>query len=189
MALKIYTEPAEEPIFVDDITKAHLRVTSDADDTIIGAYIKAARIHCENFQNRAYITQTWDYFLDGFPSENYIKIPLPPLQSVLTLKYKDTAGTLQTWAATNYIVDTKSSPGRICLAYGISWPTTYGEVQDVQIQFTCGYGLSALVPQNIKIAIMLKLMDLYEHRGDTGVSENIDNAIEALLWPDRIVPV
>jgi uncharacterized phiE125 gp8 family phage protein len=192
MSLKIYTEPIEEPILLDEITKRHLRVDHSEDDTLIGSYITAARKHCENFLGRALITQTWDLFMDSFPSESFIKVPLPPLQSVTTLKYKDTAGTLQTWAATNYVVDTHSEPGRISLAYGISWPSTYAEIDAVQIQFVCGYGLSANVPLHIKQAILLKLTGLYENRGDTErsfVTDTLEQAIESLLWADRIVPV
>ena len=33
----------------------------------------------------------------------------------------------------------------------------------------------------------LKVADLYEHRGgDEGFDKNIDDAMESLLWPDRI---
>jgi hypothetical protein len=62
----------------------------------------------------------------------------------------------------------------------------------VQIQYVSGYGTAAAVPQNIKSAILLKLTDLYEHRGDTAASEYatgdlLDKAIESLLWPDRVM--
>jgi uncharacterized phiE125 gp8 family phage protein len=57
----------------------------------------------------------------------------------------------------------------------------------VQIRFIAGFGTAADVPQEIKHAILLKVADLYEHRGsDEGIDKNINNAIERLLWPDRI---
>jgi uncharacterized phiE125 gp8 family phage protein len=192
MSMRIYTEPTEEPLLLDDTLKKHLRVEDSEDDDLIAQYIRASRLHCENFQGRKYITQTWDLYLDAFPSTGYIEIPMPPLQSVTTLKYKDSSGTLQTWTSTNYIVDVVSEPGRIALAYGISWPTTYSEVQAVQIRFVCGYGLSASVPTHIKQAMMLKLADLWENRGDSEnqfVTDTKSQALESLLWPDRIVAV
>jgi uncharacterized phiE125 gp8 family phage protein len=193
MAYKIVTQPTSEPVSLEE-AKKHLILDADEtrDDDLLYAYIQAARCHCESFLGRALITQTWDLYLDAFPDTNYLEIPLPPLQSVTTLKYKDSAGVLQTWDAANYIVDTINEPGRICLANSISWPTTYDEAQAVQIRFVCGYGNASAVPQNIKHAILLKLTGLYENRGDserTFVTDTLEQAIEALLWPERIVPI
>jgi uncharacterized phiE125 gp8 family phage protein len=191
MALKIYAAPTEEPVFVDDATKLHLRAESDIDDDLIALYIQAARIFCEDYHGRKYITQTWDLYLDAFPCGDII-LPYPPLQSVTHVKYKDTAGVLQTWAATNYVVDSISEPGRISLAYGISYPSTLDEIQSVQIRYVCGYGLASSVPMHAKQAILLKLADLYENRGDAErafVTNIKDDAIHSLLGADRIWPV
>ena len=50
-----------------------------------------------------------------------------------------------------------------------------------------GYGAAADVPQELKHAMLLKIADLYEHRGgDEGFDKNINGAIESLLWPDRV---
>lgn len=171
--------------------------TEDAD---IERCIKTARRHCENFQNRAYVTQTWDLILDRFPAAGYIELPKPPLQSLISLTYKDSAGELQTvsfldpsgeplFETDDYIVDTASEPGRLVLKSGKSWPTTYDEAQAVQIRFICGYGEVSDVPDEIKQAILLKVADLYEHRGDEVGDARIDEVIERLLWPERIVPV
>ncbi len=52
------------------------------EDDEITQIIKTAREYCEGFQNRAFITQTWELWYDSFPAEDYIKIPLPPLISI-----------------------------------------------------------------------------------------------------------
>jgi uncharacterized phiE125 gp8 family phage protein len=195
MPSKIYAQPAVEPITLEE-AKLHLRIENDDthEDSLIYALIAAACRHCENFLGRALITQTWDFYADSFPLDgcSYLELPYPPLASVATVKYKDTAGTLQTWDAANYIVDTISEPGRIALAYGVLWPSTYDEIQAVQIRFVAGYGLAGSVPQQIKNAILLKLTDLYENRGDAErafVTNTLEQAIEALLWSERIVPL
>jgi hypothetical protein len=42
-------------------------------------------------------------------------------------------------------------------------------------------------PSEVKHAILLKVADLYEHRGgDEGFDKNINDAIESILWPDRV---
>ncbi len=194
MPTKIYTQPTVEPVSLEE-AKVHLRLGAEPtdEDTYIYGLITAARKHCENFLGRALCTQTLETYLDEFPSSDYIELPFPPLASVITLKYKDTADVLQTWDAANYIVDTVSEPGRVVLAYGISWPSTLAETQAVQIQYTAGYGNAATVPLNIKQAIMLKVADLYENRGDAerqfATANTLELAVEALLWADRIVPV
>lgn len=197
-SLKLYTAPSVEPVTLYE-AKMQLRIdeSPDAehrDDDFVTELIETARLSCEEFQNRAYITQTWDLYLDAFPGEDYIEIPLPPLQSVTHLKYKDTAGDLQTWDSSNYVVDINQEPGRIALAYGISWPSTYAEIQAVQIRFVAGYGDAASsVPGSVKSAIKLKVTELYENRGDADMREELGDrygkVIRELLWPNRVTPI
>ena len=59
------------------------RAPATYEDALITGLIKAAREYCEGYQNRAYITQTWELILDAFP-DSVIQIPLPPLQWVPT---------------------------------------------------------------------------------------------------------
>ena len=182
--LKLIEPPAEEPVSLQE-ARTHLRLDSGEDDYIAGL-ITAARRYCETFQNRVYVSQTWDLFLDAFPP-GCIKIPLPPLQSVAFIKYKDSSGELQTLESSEYVVDPYSEPGLIFRAYGKSWPATYPEANSVQIKFVAGYGAAADIPPEIKQSILLKIADLYEHRGgDEGIDKSINEAIESLLWPDRI---
>ncbi len=57
----------------------------------------------------------------------------------------------------------------------------------MQIRFVAGCGAAGDLPQEVKHAILLKVADLYEHRGgDEGIDKSINQAIESLLWPDRI---
>ncbi len=120
-------------------------------------------------------------------SEWCIKIPLPPLQEIAFIKYRDSIGVLQTLDPSDYVVDIFSEPGLICRAYGRSWPTTYPETNVVQIRFFAGYDAASDVPQEVKHAIQVKVADLYEHRGgDEGFDKNISDAIESILWPDLV---
>jgi hypothetical protein len=78
MGLKLKTGPASEPVTLQE-AKDHLRVDLDDEDSVIEGFIKAARTDCENLQNRAYISQTWELWLDEWPDEDYIVLPRPPL--------------------------------------------------------------------------------------------------------------
>jgi hypothetical protein len=78
--------------------------------------------------------------LDSFPDEYFIRIPLPPLQSVVSIKYYGTDNTEYTMSTDDYFVDIKSEPGRIALAYNKSWPSLkLRPVNGVIIELTTGY--------------------------------------------------
>jgi uncharacterized phiE125 gp8 family phage protein len=200
------SDPIEEPVSLAE-AKLHLRLAGDPnaspaethpDDGLVLALVKSARRYCESFQNRAYVTQIWDLYLSQFPSESFIAIPKPPLQSVVALTYKDSAGSSQTVSfldpsgtalmeTDDYIVDATCEPGRLCLKNGKAWPTALDEAKAVKIEFVAGYGLAVDVPEDVKAAIKLTLSGLYENRGDS--EAELSPTLKALLWPDRIVPV
>src|SRR4051812_14255213 len=119
-ATRLVTAPNTEPVTLAE-AKTHLRVTAADDDTYITALIKGARQHCEVVLNRALLQQDWDLFFDCFP--DVIRVPMPPLQSITSVKYIDLSGTLQTLDPTGYAVDKNFEPGRIKPAYGTSWPS------------------------------------------------------------------
>jgi uncharacterized phiE125 gp8 family phage protein len=180
--------PSVEPLSLAE-AKVHLGLPAEElpDDTYIEVLMAAARRHCETVTGRALMAQTWDLYLDAFPADNgQIELAKPPLQSVAWLKYKSAGGPIAMMDPSEYIVDSNSEPGRIALAYGKSWPATYGEIQAVQIRFVCGYEDASAVPEIAKQAIRLKLASLYVNRGDLALDETVDRAIEALLDGDRI---
>ena len=166
---------------------------ASAEDALLEALITTAREWCEGYQNRAYISQTRELWLDDWPGADYIKIPLPPLQAVNSIKYYDTDDTAATMDTGDYFVDTKSEPGRVSLAYSKSWPTTtLRPVNGVVVEFEAGYGDAATdVPRRVKQAALLLIGHLYEHREQStekALSE-IPFGVKALLGLDRVVPV
>lgn len=185
MALALVTAPSGEPITLAEV-KAHLRVDVADDDTLITAMITAARLNLEGrdgWLNRALITQDWDVVLDAFPG-GVIEVPLPPLQSITSITYLDTAGVAQTWAASKYTVDTKSVPGRIEPAYGETYPSTREALNAVTIRFRAGYGAAAAVPEPIKLGLKCLIAHFYENREPV----NIGNITTELpMHVDRIL--
>lgn len=161
------------------------------EDTLLNDLITAARQDCEKFQNRAYVTQTWELWQDDWPVKDSISLPVPPLQSVSSVKYYGTDDTEYTLSTDDYFVDTKSEPGRVVLAYGKSWPTTtLRPANGVCVTFVAGYGDAASdVPRNIRQAMLLLIGHYYEHREDVivgTISSALPKGAEALLWPDRV---
>jgi uncharacterized phiE125 gp8 family phage protein len=192
VGLKLVTPPEVEPVTLEE-AKAHLRLDSDADDAYVSALITAARERVELFLRRALITQTFECTLDGFPASPVIDLPRPPLQSVESIKYIDTAGKVQTLAPGDYVADASSNEiGRVALAWNRFWPVTRCSINSVVIQFTAGYGdASEDVPQAIRQGILIEVSNLYENREDVVVGQNISmlSLSERLLWPYRALSV
>lgn len=192
MTLKVITPPAVEPVTLAE-TKLHLRVTTSADDDQITALITTARELVEQSLSRALISQTLELVLDSWPGSTII-LPRPPLVSVTSIVYTDDAAADATFASTNYLVDADSTPGRIRLKSGKTWPsTTLQDLNAVRVRYVAGYGAAGTnVPQPIRQAILLLIGDWYENREATIVAQGmtatpLPNGVEALLWPYRIV--
>ena len=158
--------------YTDNIADGSLGAEAPATNTTadpqLTLLIQMARDRAEQATSRALLTQTWDYYLDQFPNDIYIEIPKPPLASITSLKYKDTAGTLQTWAATNYIVEAPAGPrcqcGRLGLVRSVVWPARYGAIADIVIRFVAGNTTAAGVPPMLKAAMLLDIGTLWAQR-------------------------
>lgn len=139
MALSQITPPVREPVSLD-YAKTHCRVDGTDEDNLIAGLIISARAYCEKYINRALMEQTWDLWLDKFPKGGAIEIPLPPLQTVTSIKYYDIDDTEHTMDAADYIVDAASEPGRVVLGYSKAWSTTtLRPVKAVCVRFVAGY--------------------------------------------------
>lgn len=174
MGLSQTAAPAEEPVSLADV-KLHLRVDGNKDNVLIASLIAAAREYCQSYTGLQFVTATWALTLDAFPSEDVIRLPNPPLSSVTTVAYTDTAGDAQTMSSDDYDVDTTSVEGRLALAYGASWPGTRDKIDAVTITYVAGYGTAHAVPDAAKSAIYMVVADLYEHRESRGEVRAYDN--------------
>lgn len=145
-------------------------------------FVETATEHVSTICDRAFLTQTWRGYLDYFPADGEIELPLGTLQSVTSIKYFDTAATEATYALTNYGVDVASDPGRIVLEYQKLWPTvTLRNTNPIEVLFVCGWTSAALVPSAIKHAIRLLAAHYYEHREEVvlGNSSAVQSALLA----------
>ena len=196
MRITTTTAPTVEPVTLTEVKK-HLRLaTTDAEaaaytseDDLLNRLITVARTQAEQETGRAFITQTKTLYLDEWPGGKEIRIPYPPLQSAtVTYRLEDDDDYDNTLSTVD--VDIVSEPGRVILQPGESWPSgaLYPD-KPIKIEFDCGYGDAATdVPEGIRSAILLRITDLYEHRGEivAGVSVGrIEGAIDSLLWPYR----
>lgn len=114
-----------------------------------------------------------------------IFLPLPPLQTVDSIKYYDTDGVLQTLASSAYLVDSVSEPARITPAPDTSWPTTQNRANAIEVTFTCGYGAAVAVPKGIKHWMLIRIGSIYAHREEVALLAR--GKIEALPFVDGLL--
>lgn len=194
MRLIRVTPPVQEPLAPEEV-QLYRREDSATELPLLTGLIRAAREMVEEHTRTALVTQTWELRVDRFPCGS-IRLPRPPVQSVESVKYIDSAGAEVTLAPTEYVLDSSDFPGVVRLAYGRSWPTTRDEPAAVRIRFVAGYPVggtnldpdpAANVPQAIKAAMQLMIGTLYEHREGiiTGTIVDDNPAVKALLGPYR----
>jgi len=193
MDLSLVSAAAEPPVSLAE-AKQHLRVLTGDEDALITALVLAATAHLDGragILGRALVTQTWDLRLDCFPRFQWgarIELPMPPLQSVTSIKYLDDTGTETTIDPGDYVVEPGHYLGRIRPAYGLTWPTARDETGAVRIRFVAGYGTAADVPPPIKHAILLLVGHWWINREATGDAKGPHAfAVDALTMPYRVL--
>jgi uncharacterized phiE125 gp8 family phage protein len=178
MSLTLVTAPAVSPISLQQ-AKDHLRVSHSDDDAKIQLCIDAATASVDGedgFLGRCLVTQTWLLTLDAFPVDE-IKIPLPPLQQVVSIAYDAPDGNEVAIAQSDYYVDVAKEPGWVVPID--NWPTTLDAINAVRITFIAGYppttdsppDLVANVPDDVKHAMLLMIGSMFEGREDTLLSD------------------
>ncbi len=159
--LKLSAGPASEPVTLA-VMKEHLHYDPDDQDDRITALIKVARESAEIHTRRAFFTQTWTLALDKFPKIIYV--PRPPLASVTSITYTDTAGDEQTLSADDYQVDTISEPARIAPSRLASWPSIDNRtLSGIVVTYVAGWNDVADIPEDIQHAIKLLGAHWFEH--------------------------
>ena len=181
--VKPTSKPSSEAISLDD-AKAQLRVTHDAEDCFIDGLIADVREEFEGLTGHSVMSRTWELTLDCFPAESSltIKLPMPPIISVESVKYLDTDGALQTLATSVYkLVRESNTSAWLELKSGQSWPAIIPAGDAVVVSFTAGYATASDVPRVIKRWMKMVITDWFRNResitdGPTG-KINIDKSI------------
>jgi uncharacterized phiE125 gp8 family phage protein len=194
MAYKIITDVATEPVSLAEARLQCKLTASDPtdEDGLIEVWITAAREAAEQYTGLALAERTLEMPLDVFPGgldpvwgrtsdpgvmggsysrwsepreDTAIRLDMPPVSDVRSIKYLDVAGVSQTLGADQYTLDAYGDARRVLLNYGCSWPTTRDVANAVQIQYDCGYAVDK-IPKAAKAAILLTIGHLFEHRSD-----------------------
>lgn len=165
----LLTPPAAEPVSVSDLmNQMGMGSFSDTDlntalTSNLTGKLLAARADCENYTRMAFVTQTWGVKCDSFPGRDFrylptgyaaLVLPKPPLQSIASFQYVDTAGAVQALLQDlTYGVDPaapqygyqldrggEGQPSKLIVSYPRVWPPTRMVPANVLVKFRCGYG-------------------------------------------------
>jgi uncharacterized phiE125 gp8 family phage protein len=178
--------PAVEPVTIDEV-RAHARIEINEDDAWLDAAIRSARELVEVRTRRTLITTKLQERLDAFPDGGgEVKLRLPPLQQVDEIRYRDSAGVVQTMDAADYQVAIATRPGRVRPT--TRWPTTQRVLEAIEIDYTAGYGDEPQhVPSVYRHVMLMITADWYERRlAFSGDGPRLDpaaeRAIDNMLW-------
>lgn len=203
-SLQLITAPVKEPLDISLDVRSHLRLEeiADSQDRLLGSMVVAARHACENFTGRQLLDATWELWMDdwweaGIFQGGVLLIPKPPLRSIVSIKYVDTAGAVQTWNSALYSAEVQDvaavapmcQRGRVYPNYGEIWPDIRCQPGAVKVRFTAGYGAASVsVPAGLKQGMLLEVGEMYERRELAVVGSSVTPATmsaEALWWPYR----
>lgn len=165
---EVVTAPTDTVLTLDD-AKRQLRVTWNDDDTAITDYLHACREYAERHipGGLALLQTTFDHKRSTFPAgRDRLYLSPPPLSSVTSATYYDTAGDSQTLTENTdfYTHAPDTGQGWLVPVPGTNWPDTQLERSDaVTIRFVAGYTQST-VPHLIRQAMRLALGGFWEFR-------------------------
>lgn len=173
MNFRLVERPRAEPVSLDEI-RNYLRIDGNESDLLLESLITVARSYCENYQHRAYMTQTLELTTSGYLFE------LPrseELQKIESIKIND-AVIPEEW----YTV----------------WPGLLAVVElnaltekPVIIRYVTGVDAAAAVPAEVKQAICLLVSHWYENRiavtTESAAPKELPFGVKTLLDMGRVV--
>jgi uncharacterized phiE125 gp8 family phage protein len=169
--------------------KAHLRVETSDEDTLIASLILTSRLHVEAALELALITQSWRLMLDCWPLTKDLELPLRPLQSIDAVRVLPAEGAPAVIDPASYLADTASVPPRL-VRTGVIWPQPGQVANGIEIDFTAGYGSQAAdVPAPIHQALLLLIAHWYERREPIEIGSPqmmVPASVSDLLDPYRL---
>lgn len=193
MNLKIITPPTENITLTE--VKSHLRITGTEEESLLTSLIKTVRQYCENYTQRALASTVFELNIDRF--DDKIVLPMPPVEKIESIKYKNSDGVEAELESSDYIFY-NSEPAIIIPAFGKEFPTFEPyPVGAVKIRYTAGYKTSSddknlILPEPIRQAELLLIGHYYENREATTTGtitssiNEIPLGIQSLLYPYRI---
>jgi uncharacterized phiE125 gp8 family phage protein len=161
------TPPATEPVSLAE-ARAHLRVPHNDDDAYISTLIKTARQSIEAQTGLGLVSQGWSVFLDDWPEQGAIELPLAPVLDVIDIKVHGDDDSFAIIDPAHYYSDNISRPARIILRGSRNWAAPGRVANGIEILLTIGF---VIVPEPLREAVLQLVGHWHERRGDEAADE------------------
>ena len=158
--IQVNSTTGSEVITTSEV-KNYVRIDTSADDNLIAAMIKQARLFCENYISRDIVAKNRTYYLSQ--TEGIIDIPFGPVASITTVTAEGNAADYTVKGLDNERIELDG-----------------GSAKDVKIT----YVTTGLYDDLIKNALLQFVSTLYDNRSDfkTGtIVQDIPTETKALL--------
>ena len=179
MSMQLIAEPLVEPVTLDE-AKLFLRIDTLDDDALLANLIMASRRVIELTTRTCLLQQTWRFGVDRWPSNTLLRLPLAPLQSVSSVTVMDARGNRLAQNVLDFLANPTSVPPTV-MAKTVP-PVSAAREGGIQVDAVRGYGsTAALVPQPLRMAVLMVLAQYYETRGQG--DGTLPAAVRTLIAP------
>ncbi len=162
--LKLYTAPTVPAVRLNEV-KDFMRLETIDDDPVVADIIEASVDYAQDRTGRAFITQTWDEWLDKPPYYGPIQLHRQPVQSITGIYTIAEDGTETTFDKSNYYL--LPEKGQVAIKSTSSWPSVsgYRRYDGFKIRYVCGYGdAPETLPHGLKQALHKLCHHWYDSR-------------------------
>ena len=154
-------------------TKLYLRIDpqNTLEDDFINMLIAIATSFAEQYTRRDLVTKTYLTYRNDF-SDGFFVIRRSVFQQLISFQYL-VLNVLTPVDPTLFYLTNQDDYSQIFLLNNQAWPNNIDcREQAIQIMFTAGYGLPESVPQELKLALLQHISQMYENRGDASISDS-----------------
>lgn len=185
----VTVQPDGHPLSVYE-AKRQLRIEPDDtdQDDHVASLCAAAHRKIERELGYPILFQTRQTHLTGFPC-GPIWLGGGHGLTIVSIRYRDTAGTLQTLVADRYSLDAVSRVAQVYPAPATSWPGTQNTPGAVIVEWRAGWENPADVPEDLVHAMKLLVGHWDQNREAVvigTISTEVQIALEDLLAPFRL---
>ncbi|HNY52939.1 MAG TPA: phage head-tail connector protein [Bacteroidales bacterium] len=148
---KLKEKISNDLISLDEL-KDNLRITHNNADTQLNNILKSAIEEVENECGRVISLSSYLLYMDNWPISNEIEIEKGPVSGITCVRYWS-GGSFKTMPADNYQLDNTELTARVRF---FDFPAVdSGRMNNIEIEFTTGWGAQADIPGNIRDAVLL----------------------------------
>ena len=157
--------------------QAFVRIETGEEEALLAGMVRSASALCEAFLNQVVVAR--DYAVEVAASARWTRLPLTPVQSIVTVEGMKADGTSVALGASDFAVDVDSN--------GDGWVRLLGAADAVRLRVSGRAGMASdanAVPEPIRHGVLRLVAHLFASRDD-GAGGEVPAAVTALWRPYR----